>query len=94
MKNGALLFHAYGAYVLPLKAEFGWSRTQLSVAFSLMRAETGLLGPYNAENLLAAVATAEALEIESEVIEEVLQPRRWLIEQTTASPLWLRFSPM
>ena len=43
--NGALLFHAYGAYVLPLKAEFGWNRTELSAAFALMRAETGLLGP-------------------------------------------------
>lgn len=45
MLNGALLFHAFSAYVLPLQAEFGWSRTQLSGAFSMARAESGILGP-------------------------------------------------
>ncbi|MFH1568968.1 MAG: MFS transporter [Gemmatimonadota bacterium] len=45
MLNGALLFHAFSAYVLPLQAEFGWNRTQLSGAFSMARAESGILGP-------------------------------------------------
>lgn len=43
--NGGLLFHAFSAYVLPLQAEFGWSRGQLSGAFSMARAESGILGP-------------------------------------------------
>jgi sugar phosphate permease len=42
---GALLFHAYGAYVVLLRAEFGWSKTMLSAAFAMARAESGLLGP-------------------------------------------------
>ncbi len=42
---GGLLFHAYGAYVVLLERDFGWSRTMLSVAFSLARVEDGLLGP-------------------------------------------------
>lgn len=43
--NGALLFHAFGAYVVLLQADFGWSRTTLSLAFALQRVETGFLGP-------------------------------------------------
>ena len=43
--NGALLFHAFSAYILPLQAEFGWSRAAVSGVFSLVRAESGLLGP-------------------------------------------------
>ncbi len=43
--NGGLLFHAFSAYVLPLQADFGWSRGQLSGAFSMARAESGILGP-------------------------------------------------
>jgi sugar phosphate permease len=42
---GALLFHAYGAYALLLREEFGWSKTMLSAAFSMSRAESGILGP-------------------------------------------------
>ncbi|HBH04612.1 MAG TPA: hypothetical protein DDZ42_22320, partial [Candidatus Rokubacteria bacterium] len=42
---GALLFHAYGAYVVLLREEFGWSKTMLSAAFSMSRAESGMLGP-------------------------------------------------
>jgi len=42
---GAFLFHAYGAYVVVLREEFGWSKTMLSAAFSMARAESGLLGP-------------------------------------------------
>ena len=33
--NGGLLFHAFGAYVLPLQAEFHWTSGQLSGAFSM-----------------------------------------------------------
>ena len=42
---GALVFHAYGAYVVLLREEFGWSRTLLSAAFAMARAESALLGP-------------------------------------------------
>jgi sugar phosphate permease len=42
---GALLFHAYGAYVVLLRAEFAWSRTMFSAAFALARAESAVLGP-------------------------------------------------
>lgn len=43
--TGGLLFHAFGAYVKELEEEFGWSRTELSLAFALQRVETGFLGP-------------------------------------------------
>jgi MFS family permease len=42
---GALMFHAYGAYVVLLREEFGWSKTMLSAAFSMSRVESGILGP-------------------------------------------------
>jgi sugar phosphate permease len=42
---GALMFHAYGAYLVLLREEFGWSKTMLSAAFSMARAESGILGP-------------------------------------------------
>jgi len=42
---GALMFHAYGAYALLLREEFGWSKTVLSAAFAMSRAESGILGP-------------------------------------------------
>ena len=43
--GGGLLFHAFGAYVKVLEDDFGWSRTQLSLAFALQRVESGFLGP-------------------------------------------------
>ena len=43
--NGALLFHAFGLYVVLLQEDFGWSRTSFAFAFALMRVESGLLGP-------------------------------------------------
>ena len=46
MLNGGLLFHAFSAYVLPLQREFGWSRAAISGAFSMARAESGILGPF------------------------------------------------
>jgi MFS family permease len=42
---GALIFHAYGAYAVLLREEFGWSKTMLSAAFAMSRAESGILGP-------------------------------------------------
>ena len=42
---GALLFHAYGAYVVLLREEFGWSRTLFAAAFAMARAESAILGP-------------------------------------------------
>ncbi|MBI2207220.1 MAG: MFS transporter [Candidatus Rokubacteria bacterium] len=45
MLIGALMFHAYGAYVVLLREEFGWSKTMFSAAFSMARAESGILGP-------------------------------------------------
>ncbi len=42
--NGCLLFHGFGAYVLPLQAEFSWSRAQISgvfsIVFSMLRTST------------------------------------------------------
>ena len=43
--NGGLVFHAFGAYVVLLQDDFGWSRTAFSFAFALQRVESGLLGP-------------------------------------------------
>ncbi len=45
MLGGGLLMHAFGTYVKLLEADFGWSRTQLSIAFSMQRIESGFLGP-------------------------------------------------
>ncbi len=41
----ALLMQSFGAYVPVLQESFGWSKGQLSAAFSLQRVESGLLGP-------------------------------------------------
>src|SRR2546427_1828023 len=38
------MFHAYGAYAVLLREEFGWSKTILSAAFAMSRAESGILG--------------------------------------------------
>ena len=43
--QAALLGQAYGAYVVVLREEFGWSKTLLSGASSLREAESGLTGP-------------------------------------------------
>ena len=42
---GSLLIHSFTAYFPLLEEEFQWSRTVLSGAFALSRAESGLLGP-------------------------------------------------
>ena len=43
--TGALLGQAFGAYVVLLREEFGWSKTVLSAASSLREAESGITGP-------------------------------------------------
>ncbi|MDA1062327.1 MAG: MFS transporter [Chloroflexi bacterium] len=43
--GGGLLFHAFGTYVKLLEEDLGWTRTELSVAFSMQRVESGILGP-------------------------------------------------
>jgi MFS family permease len=43
--TGGLMNQAYGAYVVLLREEFGWSKTMLSAGFSMARFESGLLGP-------------------------------------------------
>lgn len=43
--NGALVFHSFGAYVVLLEEDFGWSQATFGLAFALQRIESGLLGP-------------------------------------------------
>lgn len=43
--QGGLMQQAFGSYAVELKAEFGWSSTLLSAAYSMNRLESGLLGP-------------------------------------------------
>ena len=40
-----LLQQAYGTYAVLLHDEFGWSKTLLSLAYSLQSVQTGLIGP-------------------------------------------------
>ena len=44
--TSAFMGGAYGAYVVKLREEFGWSKTQLSLAASLREAESGILSPF------------------------------------------------
>ena len=39
------LFHAMGLWFVALESQFGWTRTQLSIAFAFTRVEGGVLGP-------------------------------------------------
>jgi len=43
--QAGLLMQAYGAYVSVLRDEFGWSKTALSIGYSLQPVQSGLLGP-------------------------------------------------
>jgi MFS family permease len=45
MLSGLLFMQSYGAYVVLLQADFGWSKTMLAGAFALTRIESGILGP-------------------------------------------------
>jgi MFS family permease len=44
--TGALFGQAYGAYVVVLREQFGWSKTLLSGASSMREAESGITGPF------------------------------------------------
>ena len=39
------MFHAMGLWFVALESSFGWTRTQLSLAFAFTRVEGGILGP-------------------------------------------------
>ncbi len=41
----AILQQTFGAYAAELTREFGWSRGTISIAFSMSRVESGILGP-------------------------------------------------
>lgn len=43
--HAGLLSHALGNYAVLLQRQYGWNKTTFAIAFSLMRAESGLLGP-------------------------------------------------
>ena len=45
MLLSAVLSQSYGAYVVLLREEFGWSKTAVASGYSLLRLESGLLGP-------------------------------------------------
>jgi MFS family permease len=45
MLQAGLMMQAYGAYVSVLRADFGWSATQLAFGYSLQPMQNGLLGP-------------------------------------------------
>ena len=42
---GAFFFHSFGAYVVLLTEQFGWSKTALAAAFSLQRVQAAVLAP-------------------------------------------------
>ncbi len=44
--NGGLFFQAFQVYFNHLLLEFGWTRRQIALAFTLARAESGVLGPF------------------------------------------------
>lgn len=43
--SALLWMHSYGAYLVLLQADFGWSKTVLGIAFAFTRIESGILGP-------------------------------------------------
>ena len=45
MLSGLLWMQSYGAYVVLLQEDFGWSKTVVAGAFALTRIESGVLGP-------------------------------------------------
>ena len=45
MLAGALWMQSYGAYMVLLQEDFGWSKTLVAGAFALTRVESGILGP-------------------------------------------------
>jgi MFS family permease len=45
MLLAGLIYQLYGAYVVLIQEEFGWTMTALSAVYALFRVESGLLGP-------------------------------------------------
>ena len=45
MLSGLLWMQSYGAYVVLLQEDFGWSKALVAGAFALTRIESGILGP-------------------------------------------------
>ena len=43
--NAGMIFHSFGVYFVHFQEQFGWTRTQISGAFSIQQLETGILGP-------------------------------------------------
>ena len=43
--HSSLMFLSQGAYMIEMQATFGWSKSSISGAFSMLRLESGLLGP-------------------------------------------------
>jgi len=43
--QGSLLLHAFGTYLVLLERTFGWTRSEMSLAYLLQRAESALTGP-------------------------------------------------
>src|SRR6266567_286397 len=43
--QGALLNSSYGAYVVLLQRDFGWSKTIFAAGYSLQQVEQGVIGP-------------------------------------------------
>ena len=46
LSSGSVLTFTFGVFFLPLNEEFGWSRTQISLGYSLMALAFGLLQPW------------------------------------------------
>ncbi|MBD3646386.1 MAG: MFS transporter, partial [Pseudomonadales bacterium] len=46
MLSGLLWMQSYGAYVVLLQDDFGWSKALVAGAFALTRIESGILGPF------------------------------------------------
>src|SRR5262245_37827390 len=44
--NAGLLQQSFGAYVVVLRDQFGWSKTELAGVYSMQQIEQGLLGPF------------------------------------------------
>jgi MFS family permease len=43
--QSAVLHNSFGAYIVLLQQDFGWSRTAFSIAFSIQQGQSGILGP-------------------------------------------------
>ncbi|PYM95344.1 MAG: hypothetical protein DME04_05210 [Candidatus Rokuibacteriota bacterium] len=70
---GALFFHAYGAYVVVLRREFGWSKTMFSAAFSMTRAVSVHLVVHLTEHVGYSLQQAAAVVALMTVLQVVAQ---------------------